>query len=44
MCYALYIYDNAEHDARYKEVGNFMSIISLPINSTSLFKLSGGIE
>ena len=44
MCYTLYIYNNAEHDSRYKEVGNFMSIISLLINSTSLFKLSGGCE
>ena len=44
MCYALYIYNNAEHDARFNEVGNFMSIISLPINSTFLFKLSGGCE
>ena len=44
ICYTLYIYNNAEYDARYKEVGNVMSIISLLINSKSLFKLSGGCE
>ena len=38
ICYTLYIYNNAEYDAMYREVGNVMSI-SLYF-STDKFKVS----